>query len=109
MLLLDTGIPGNSREIFSDDADSKTRTRNLSVINRVLHILNYIAQKLITWKELKLSSWCIASLYIYHFSLVVEVSSKKNSASTGHRKSGTSGKIYSEDADVQTRTRNRLL
>ena len=27
MVLLDTGTPGTSREIFSEDADGKTRTR----------------------------------------------------------------------------------
>ena len=36
MVLLDTGTPGTSREIYSEDANGKTRTRNLSVINRVL-------------------------------------------------------------------------
>ena len=34
--LRDTGTPGTSREIFSEDADGETQTRNLSVINRVL-------------------------------------------------------------------------
>ena len=36
VVLLDTGTPGTSREIFSEDADRETRTRNPSVINRVL-------------------------------------------------------------------------
>ena len=31
--LLDTGTPGTSREIYSEDADYGTRTRNPSVIN----------------------------------------------------------------------------
>ena len=30
MVLLDTGTPGTSREIFSEDADNGTRTRNPS-------------------------------------------------------------------------------
>ena len=34
--LLDTGTPGTSREIYSEDADGETRTCNPSVINRVL-------------------------------------------------------------------------
>ena len=34
MVLLDTGTPGTSREIYSEDADGETRTRNPSVINR---------------------------------------------------------------------------
>ena len=36
-------------------------------------------------KELSLSSWCIASSYIYHFSNVDDFSSEKNSGSTEHR------------------------
>ena len=36
VVLLDTGSPFISREISSEDADGETRTRNSSVINRVL-------------------------------------------------------------------------
>ena len=36
VVLLDTGTPGTSREIFSEDADGETQTRNPSVINPVL-------------------------------------------------------------------------
>ena len=36
VVLLDTGTPGTSRVIYSEDADDETQTRNLSVINRVL-------------------------------------------------------------------------
>ena len=36
VVLLDTGTPGTSREIFSEDADDGTRTRNPSITNRVL-------------------------------------------------------------------------
>ena len=43
--------------------------------------------KAIAGKELSLSSWCIASLYIYHFLTVVDFSSEKYSGSTGHRNS----------------------
>ena len=32
VVLLETGTPGTSREIFSEDADSETRTRNLTTI-----------------------------------------------------------------------------
>ena len=35
VVLLDTGTPGTNREIFSEDADGETQTRNPSVINRV--------------------------------------------------------------------------
>ena len=45
------------------------------------------SSKVITRKELSLSSWCTASLYIYHFSTVVDFSSEKCSGSTGHRNS----------------------
>ena len=40
--------------------------------------------KAIAGKELSLSSWGIASLYIYHYSTVVDFSSEKYSGSTGH-------------------------
>ena len=33
VVLLDTGTPGTSREIFSENADGETRTRKPSVIN----------------------------------------------------------------------------
>ena len=46
------------------------------------------SSKAIAGKELSLSSWCIAPLYIYHFSIVVDFSSEKYSGSTGHRNSG---------------------
>ena len=36
VVLQDTGIPGNSRDKTSEDADGETRTRNPLVINRVL-------------------------------------------------------------------------
>ena len=86
MVLLDTGTLGTSRDIYSEDADGGTRTLNPSVINRVLKSLSYTAQA-IAGKELILSSWCIASLHIYHFSTVVDFSSEKYSGSTGHKTS----------------------
>ena len=43
------------------------------------------SSKAIAGKELSLSSWCIASLYVCHFSTVVNFSSEKYSGSTGHR------------------------
>ena len=46
-----------------------------------------IQLKVIAGKELSLSSWCIASLYIYHYSTVIDFSSEKYSGSTGHRNS----------------------
>ena len=35
------------------------------------------SSKAVAGKELSLSSWCIASLYIYHFSTVIDFSSEK--------------------------------
>ena len=35
-VLLDTGTPGTSREIYSEDADGETQSRHPSVINRML-------------------------------------------------------------------------
>ena len=43
--------------------------------------------KAIAEKDLSLSSWCIASLYIYHFSTVIDFSSEKHNGSLGHRES----------------------
>ena len=45
------------------------------------------SSKALAGKELSLSSWCIASLCIYHCSTVVDFSSEKYSGSTGHRNS----------------------
>ena len=35
MVLLDTGTPGTSREIYSEDADGETRTRNPRALKMV--------------------------------------------------------------------------
>ena len=77
MVLLNTGTPGTSREIYSEDTDGETRTHNPWI--------ELYSSKAIAGKELSLCSWCIASLYIYHFSTVIDFSSKKYSGSTGHR------------------------
>ena len=45
------------------------------------------SSKAIAGKVLSLSSWYIASLYIYHFSTVFDFSSEKYSGSIGHRNS----------------------
>ena len=47
MAILDTGTPGISREIDSEDADGNTRTRNPWITNPVLEELSYTAQKLL--------------------------------------------------------------
>ena len=66
MVLLDTGTPGSSREIYSEDADGETNSQPLDYKPSALAIEVY-SSKAIAGKELSLSSWCIASLYIYHF------------------------------------------
>ena len=54
----------------------------LSALAIVLNSTEGIARK-----ESSLSSWCSASLYVYHFSTVVGFSSERYSDSTGHRNS----------------------
>ena len=86
MVLLDTGTPGTSGEIYSEDADGDSNSQPLDYKRSALAIELY-SSKAIAGKKLSLSSWCIASLYIYHFSTVIDFSSEKYSGSTGHRKS----------------------
>ena len=81
MVLLDTGPSGTSREIYSEHVDGETLTCNPLI--SALAIEPY-SSKAIAEKGLSLTSWCIASLYIYHFSAVVDYSSEKYSGSTGH-------------------------
>ena len=64
------------------------------------------SSKAIGGKELSLSSWCNASLYIYHFSTVTDFSPEKYSGLLDAGTPGTSREIYSEDANGETRTRN---
>ena len=54
--------------------------------------------KAIAGTDLSLSSWCIASVYIYHFSTVIDFPPQKYSGSAGQRE------ISSEVADGETRT-----
>ena len=72
VVLLDTETPGTSREIYSEDANGETRTCNPWITNPVLQPLSYKSSKAIAGKRLSLSSWCIASLYIYHFSTEID-------------------------------------
>ena len=67
MVLLETGTPGTSGEIYSEDANGETETCNPWITKPVLKPLSHIAQFGTAGKELNLPSWCIASLYIYHF------------------------------------------
>ena len=87
VVLLDTGTPSTSRDIYSEDADdwdSNSQPLGYKPDALAIELNSSIA---IAGKELSLSSWCIASLYIYHFSTVVDFSSEKYSGSTGHRNS----------------------
>ena len=87
VVLLYTGNLGTSRDIHNKDNGCETRTGNPSVINQILLPIELTSSKDIAGKELSLSGWCIASIYIYHFSTVVNFSSGKYSGSTGHRNS----------------------
>ena len=86
MVLLDTGTPGTSREINSEDADGETQLATPGLQTQYSSHWLY-SSKAIAGKESSLSSWCIASLYIYHFSTVIDFSSEKYSGSTEHRNS----------------------
>ena len=68
-------------------ADGETRTRNPWITKPSALAIELYSSRAIAGKELSLSSWCIASLYIYHFSTVIDFSSEKYSGSTGHRNS----------------------
>ena len=87
MVLLDTGTPGTSREIYSKDANGETRTRQPLGYKPSGLAIELRSSKAIAGKELSLSSWCITSLYIYHCLAVVDFSSEKYSGSAGHRNS----------------------
>ena len=87
MVLLYTGTPGTSREIYSEDADGETRTCQTWITNLLLWPFELYSSKAIAGKELSISSLGIASLYIYHFSTVIDFSSEKYIGSAGHRNS----------------------
>ena len=87
MVLLDTETPGTSREINSEDAKGEARTLQPLDYKPSALAIELYSSKAIAGKESSLSSWCLASLYIYHFSTVIDFSSEKHSGSTGHRNS----------------------
>ena len=68
-------------------ADGETRTRNPLGYKPSALAIELNSLKAIAGKELSLSSWCIASLHMYHFSTAVDFSSEKYSGSTGHKNS----------------------
>ena len=51
---MDTETPGTSREIYSENGDGETRTRNPWITNPVLLPLSYKSSKAISLKELSL-------------------------------------------------------
>ena len=61
MVLLDTGTPGTSREIFSEDADDGTRTRYPSITSRI----ELYSSKAIAGKELSLSMQLVYCIIIF--------------------------------------------
>ena len=67
-------------EIYSKDPDPETLDYKASAL-----AIELCSSKAIAGKKLSLSS--IASLYIYHFSSVLDFSSEKYSGSTGHKNS----------------------
>ena len=58
-------------------ADGETRNRNPLDYKHSALAIELYSSKAIAGKELNLSSWCTASLYIYHFSTVIDFSYDK--------------------------------
>ena len=84
MVLLDTGAPGTSREdtVRMPMGRLELATTRLEIEALTIELNSSIGS---VGKESSLSSWCIASSYIYHFSSVVDFSSEKYNGSAGHR------------------------
>ena len=57
-------------------------TVSMPMVRLELAAIELNSSKAIAGKELSLSSWCVASLYIYHFSTVVDFSSEQYSGQT---------------------------
>ena len=90
MVLLDTGTPGTSREIFSVDAYDGTRTRNPSITNRLHYKPSALAIELYSSKAIagkEFIQWVYCITIFYHFLTVIDFSSEKYSGSTGSRNS----------------------
>ena len=62
MVLLDTGTPVTSREIFSEDVDDVDSNSQLLNYKPSALAIELYSSKAVAGKELSLSSWCIASL-----------------------------------------------
>ena len=80
VVLLDTETPGTSREIDIEEAEGVQRTRKPQDYKPSALAIEPYSSKAIAGKELSLCSWCIASLYVYHFSTVIDFSSEKYSS-----------------------------
>ena len=105
MVLLDTENPGTSREIYSEDDDCERNSQPLDYKPSALAIELY-SSKAVAGKELSLYSWCIASLYIYHFSTVTDFSPGSTVVLLDTEIPATSREIYIKDDDGETRICN---
>ena len=62
MVLLDTGTPGTSREVYSEDADGEARTRNPWITKPSALDIELYSLTSSAVKEFSLPSGCIALL-----------------------------------------------
>ena len=62
MVLLDTETPGTSREIYSEDAEGETRTRNPWITNQWLE--HWVASSSLTFHN---------QVYVFGFSAPAEI------------------------------------
>ena len=67
------------------------------------------SSKAIAGKELSLSSWWIVSLYIHHFSTVIDFSTRSRVVLLDTGTPGTSREIYSEDGKGEARSRKTWI
>ena len=97
MVLLDTGTPSTSIEIYSEDADHRdTNSQPLGYKPSALAIELNNSELLLG--RSRVYPVGVLHHYVYHFSTAVDFSSEKYSGSTRE--------VYSEDADDGTQTRN---
>ena len=62
MVLLDTGTPFTSREIYRENAECETQTHNTLSYEQGVLAIELNSSIAVAGKEFSLSSWCIASL-----------------------------------------------
>ena len=104
--LLDTGTPVTSREIYSEDANGETRTRNPWFKKPSALAIELYSSKLLLRK-----SWVYSFGVLHHYIFIISqlwltshLRSRVVLLDTGTP--GTSREIYSEDAEGETPTRN---